>query len=104
MPPPLTFHPGIPETRSTVTSKGQITIPLAVRKSLTIKPGDQVVFRVEKTAGEERATLSRASTLTLEETFASVHPLRRPEDFKKLRELALDDKAEKELVKMQQEA
>lgn len=30
-----------------VTSKGQVTVPKAVREALGIKPGDQVVFRVE---------------------------------------------------------
>ena len=30
-----------------VTSKGQVTVPKAVREALGIKEGDQVVFRVE---------------------------------------------------------
>jgi antitoxin PrlF len=38
-----------------LTSKGQITLPKAVRDSLELKPGDQVLFRLE--AG--RATLAR---------------------------------------------
>ena len=29
---------------ATVTSKGQVTLPLSVRKSLGIEPGDQVDF------------------------------------------------------------
>lgn len=104
MPQPLTYYPGIPEIRSTVTSKGQVTIPLAVRKSLTINPGDQVVFRLEKKPGEKKAALSLVPALTLEETFASVPPLHKPEDFRHLRELALDERAERELAKMRQEA
>jgi AbrB family looped-hinge helix DNA binding protein len=38
-----------------VTSKGQMTIPKAVRDALGIKQGDQVVFRVEG----NRAVLAR---------------------------------------------
>ncbi|HEU5142072.1 MAG TPA: AbrB/MazE/SpoVT family DNA-binding domain-containing protein [Solirubrobacterales bacterium] len=38
-----------------LTSKGQITLPKAVRDSLELKPGDQVLFRLE----EGRATLAR---------------------------------------------
>ena len=38
-----------------MTSKGQITVPKAVRDALGIKEGDEVVFRVEGT----RAVLAR---------------------------------------------
>lgn len=38
-----------------VTSKGQVTVPLAVREALGIEAGDQVVFRVEG----NRAVLAR---------------------------------------------
>ncbi len=34
--------------RTTVTSKGQVTIPLAVREYLAVSPGDQVDFQVEE--------------------------------------------------------
>ena len=42
-----------------VTSKGQVTIPRAVREALTIQEGDQVVFRVEG----QRAVLARSADL-----------------------------------------
>ena len=38
-----------------VSSKGQITIPHAVREALGIKEGDEVLFRVEG----ERVTMAR---------------------------------------------
>lgn len=38
-----------------VTSKGQVTVPKAVREALGIKVGDEVVFRVEG----NRAVLAR---------------------------------------------
>lgn len=33
---------------STMTSKGQITIPADIRKSLHLKPGDKIDFQVEE--------------------------------------------------------
>lgn len=38
-----------------VTSKGQVTVPKAVREALGIKAGDEVVFRVDG----QRAVLAR---------------------------------------------
>lgn len=38
-----------------LTSKGQITVPKAVRDTLGLEPGDQVLFRVE----ENRAVIAR---------------------------------------------
>ena len=43
-----------------VTSKGQITIPKAVREALNLGEGDQVVFRVIE---GERAILARTPDL-----------------------------------------
>ncbi|MCC6236364.1 MAG: AbrB/MazE/SpoVT family DNA-binding domain-containing protein [Dehalococcoidia bacterium] len=42
-----------------VTAKGQVTIPKAVRDALTIREGDEVVFRVER----NRAILARSARL-----------------------------------------
>ena len=42
-----------------VTSKGQVTVPKAVRDALGIKEGDEIVFRVEG----NRATLARTPDL-----------------------------------------
>ncbi|MBA2576126.1 MAG: AbrB/MazE/SpoVT family DNA-binding domain-containing protein [Euzebyaceae bacterium] len=42
-----------------VTSKGQVTVPKAVRDALGIKEGDEVVFRVEG----NRALLARTPGL-----------------------------------------
>lgn len=45
------------EAAARVTSKGQVTVPKAVRDALGIKQGDQVVFRVEG----NRAVLARTT-------------------------------------------
>lgn len=42
-----------------VTSKGQVTIPKAVRDALGITEGDEIVFRVE----QHRAVLARTPNL-----------------------------------------
>lgn len=45
------------EVAAKVTSKGQVTVPKAVRDALKIKDGDAVVFRVEG----NRAVLARTA-------------------------------------------
>ena len=35
------------EIQATVTSKGQITIPVAVRRALSLDAGDRVLFRLD---------------------------------------------------------
>lgn len=34
--------------RSTLTAKGQTTVPKAVRQALNIRPGDRIAFRVDQ--------------------------------------------------------
>ncbi len=43
------------EAAARVTSKGQVTVPKAVREALGIREGDEIVFRVEG----NRAVLAR---------------------------------------------
>ncbi len=47
------------DVSATVTSKGQVTIPKAVREALTLKSGDRMVFRVE----QHRAIIARTPDL-----------------------------------------
>ncbi|MBI2776625.1 MAG: AbrB/MazE/SpoVT family DNA-binding domain-containing protein [Chloroflexi bacterium] len=47
------------EISAQLTSKGQITIPSAVRKALRLQEGDRVVFRVDG----DRAILARTPDL-----------------------------------------
>ncbi len=37
------------QKQAKVTTKGQITIPLAVRRALGLRPGDRVMFEGDKT-------------------------------------------------------
>ena len=45
------------DTAARVTSKGQVTLPKAVREALGIESGDEVVFHVEG----DRAVLARTA-------------------------------------------
>ncbi|MBE0429353.1 MAG: AbrB/MazE/SpoVT family DNA-binding domain-containing protein [Thermoleophilia bacterium] len=67
-------------TRSTLTSKGQTTIPNEIRKKMDLKPGDGLVYSIEG----ERIVI-RPVKGTLLDAYASVKPKRRPEDFPALR-------------------
>ncbi len=69
---------------STVTSKGQVTLPADFRRKLGLRPGDRVHFSLEdgtirvdprsyadRTAGMFMGRLSRAATLKEEEQAAA---------------------------------
>lgn len=74
---------------STVNPKGTVTIPLPVCRFLNVKPQDKVVFRIQ---GQSVAL--HTIPMTLQETFGSVQPINRPEDFAQLRAIALEEHTE----------
>jgi len=80
----------------TVTVKGQVTIPAEVRKAIGVEPNSQVTVRLQ--AGK---VVIEPVAMTLEESFGTVKPITRPEHFKHLREIALEEKAEKVISTMQ---
>lgn len=47
------------EVSARLSSKGQVTVPRAVREALSLETGDRVVFRVEG----QRASLARTADL-----------------------------------------
>ena len=51
---------------TTVTTKGQVTIPKQVRDALDIHPGDRVEIETDGTGG---ARLKKVDELTLDEAF-----------------------------------
>ena len=59
---------------STVTSKGQITIPKAIREALRLKPGDEVLF-VQHHDGRVEVV---ARNLTLDDLRAAFQPYANP--------------------------
>jgi AbrB family looped-hinge helix DNA binding protein len=48
----------VSESSSTVTRKGQVTVPIRIRRALGLKQGDQVAFALED--GAARLTRSRS--------------------------------------------
>ena len=66
---------------TTVTVKGQVTIPVEIRARLGLKPRDKVRFELNG----DTATLRKAPSRILA-MYGSIQPRSRPEDFRKLRE------------------
>lgn len=60
-------------TIATLTSKGQITVPKAVRDSLKIRSGDKIEFAVTE-SGE---VLMRPMTMRVDDVFGKLHNSRR---------------------------
>ncbi len=85
----------VAEYQRPVTQKGTVTIPVEVRRLLGVKPRGKVTFRV---IGGKRVELR--PTLSLAATFASVRPKRRPLDFKKMRDEAVEEHVQKVVRKM----
>lgn len=69
------------EIETTVTQKGQVTIPAEVRKALGLKPHDKVTFELEG----DVAKIKRA-TSKIRRWYGAVKPIESPEDFRKIRE------------------
>lgn len=83
---------------SSVSPKGQVTIPLEIRKRFGIKPKDKVAFEVEG----DSVKLAPAA-FTLETAFGSVTPINRPENFKQLSRQAMEEHAQEIVRKMCEE-
>ncbi|HEY3079907.1 MAG TPA: AbrB/MazE/SpoVT family DNA-binding domain-containing protein [Chloroflexota bacterium] len=69
------------EAETTVTQKGQVTIPQAIRVRLGLKPKDRVRFELEG----DVVTLRPAHSKLLA-GYGAVSPRERPEDWQKVRE------------------
>ena len=83
------------EIITTMTQRGQVTVPSEVRRLLGLKPRDKVAFSIED--DEVRLTPAR---FTLESAFGSVKPLKRREDFKRISREARDEKLTRERSKL----
>ncbi len=76
-----------------LTSKGQVTVPKAIRDRLGLGPGALVRFRMD---ARGTVTISRA-TPSLDEGYGAVAPLSRPEDFRRRRDEVADQRVEANL-------
>lgn len=70
-----------------ITKKGQVTIPLNLRKKLNLQTGDSVSFFLEK--GEIKVKPSKHNLKTI---FGSVKPLKKKLSFKRMRDIAIEEK------------
>jgi antitoxin PrlF len=77
----------IEEHFGTVTQKGQVTIPLAVRKLLGVKSRDRVTFSVT----EGRVELALAQ-ITLQAAYGAVKATSRPENWSAIRIQAREER------------
>jgi len=66
---------------STITRKGQVTIPKEIRDQLGMKEGEKVVFVLR--GGEVLLKILKGTILDLK---GSVRPSARPEDFNRIRQ------------------
>lgn len=80
----------VQEHTGTVTQKGQVTIPLAVRRALGLKPHDRVLFRLRNGRVE-----LLPSPMTLESIYGAVKPLSKPENWQELRRIAREERLAK---------
>lgn len=76
--------------RTTVTQRGQVTIPIEVRRLLGLKPYDSVTFTVE--GNDVRLS---PSAFTVESAFGSVTPRQRPEDLDALTREVKEERVER---------
>jgi AbrB family looped-hinge helix DNA binding protein len=73
----------VKEIITTITQRGQVTIPAEVRRLLGARPRDKIAFQID---GDE--VRLAPVTFTLEAAFGSVPPLSRPEDFDAITRIA----------------
>lgn len=73
---------------STVTSKGQVTIPLLLRQQFQLQAGDKVSFFTKK----KSLHLQPQKKLTLKDLAGSVPPLKRRLTDKQIHDIAWEDK------------
>jgi AbrB family looped-hinge helix DNA binding protein len=83
------------EITTTMTRKGQVTVPIEVRCLLGLKPRDRVSFIL----GDDGVRIERAAS-GLDAIAGSVKPRKRPEDFKELRRAGTQEAAQTALEEM----
>jgi AbrB family looped-hinge helix DNA binding protein len=83
---------------ATMSSKGQITLPIAIRHALGLGKGDKVAFSIEEASSGQ--VILRPVGPVVDALFGSVEARQRPENFAALRsdfETALAEEVVKEL-------
>jgi len=86
------------ELLSVVTRKGQITLPVAIRRSLGIREGDKVALSLDDS--DQSQVILRPVRSVAELTFGAVTPRKRPEDFQELRQRFEEGTAEEAMAEI----
>jgi AbrB family looped-hinge helix DNA binding protein len=90
------------ETLTTVTRKGQITLPIDIRRELGIEEGDKVaVSLVDSVDGERPKIVIKPVSSVAEMTFGAVPPRKRPLDLKKMRRMFEEETGKQVLAEME---
>lgn len=82
------------EVISTVTSKGQITIPAAVREYLGIKQGDKLSFIIEGDKEEREVRVRPVRRRNVEALRGIAGSLPKPLSWEEMLEIAHEDRAQ----------
>lgn len=77
------------ELLATMTSKGQLTVPVAVRRQLGLRAGDQVIFRMDEAA----ITLAPAGA-RLAAGYQSIPALAEPQTWAAIGAIVREERAE----------
>ena len=83
------------ELVTTMTQRGQITVPAEVRRLLGLKPRDKVTFAIED--GEVRLV---PAAFTVASAYGSVEPLANGDDFEEQIRQAKEDRVERSAKKI----
>lgn len=83
------------EIVTTMTKKGQVTIPVEIRNLFGLKAKDKVAFKIDN--GNVRIAPAK---YTLETVYGIVKPMKRPQDFKKLKQIAIREHTKKVIEEM----
>lgn len=83
------------EITTTMTKRGQVTVPAEVRRLLGLKPRDKVAFEIDN--GEVRIA---PASFTLESAYGSVRPATRTKELKAISRSARDEKAAREVRRL----
>ncbi len=73
---------------STISSKGQITIPAALRKHLNIMSSDKIVLSLNQ---NNSATIEPLQYTTLDDLQGAAGSLNKPMSMKKMKQIAYED-------------
>src|SRR5262245_51490599 len=85
------------EYQRRLTRKGGVTLPIEVRRILGVDPRGEVCFRVH----DHKVELS-SPAMTFEQTLGSVPCVSQPLDFKKMRDIAIEEHVQRVVVKLRQ--